>query len=396
MGHPLRLQAIAAAALVLALSGGTGAQSPAKPSAKGDGLLRTELSLVGRTASVSFAPNLRASDSAYRNLFAPAGKAEGRVRIGQLQTNGTLRLGTVSVGKPGASSLAFDLSIEAGSDGWQLDIAAADPSAGTGASSSAGKIPLSRQPGAVASPMLVAALVPVSRNTAQLLLTWGDVKAAAGVEFQEVQAPPRPPGAARQPPQPINRKHDDENVGARQTMLSQMNETALVDAQGARVSMLFERSFAKGSQPQSAAGTTRRSGLLADGPDFAKLMSTRDGAFVEFAEAPALRFTNDRPVRSGNLVLRPGNQAPGFPGAYSLWLKRAGSGWRFVFNQEPDVWGSQHDPKTDIAEVNATYSQGGDATRPLGIALVPTGADRWRLVIAWGPHEWAADFSAAQ
>jgi hypothetical protein len=125
-------------------------------------------------------------------------------------------------------------------------------------------------------------------------------------------------------------------------------------------------------------------------------MSTRNGAVVEFTEAPALRFTIDRAVRAGKVVLRPGNQAPAFPGAYSLWLKKAGAGWRLVFNQEPDVWGSQHDPKSDVGEVDLAYSKGGDASRPLGVTLEPGGADRWRMVLAWGPHEWAAQFTPAQ
>ena len=179
-------------------------------------------------------------------------------------------------------------------------------------------------------------------------------------------------------------------------MLSQLNETALVDAQGSRVSVTFARTFPKGTSSQSAAGTTRRAGLVVDGADFARLMTTRDGAVVELTEAPALRLAADKAVRSGNVVLRPGNQTAGFPGAYSVWLKRAGSGWRLVLNQEPDVWGSQRDPKSDVGEVDLRYSKDGEPSRPLGVALVPTAADRWRLVLAWGPHEWAADFAAAQ
>jgi hypothetical protein len=317
------------------------------------------------------------------------------VRIGQLETNGALKLGDVSVGKPGASPLRYDLAIEAASDGWQLDVTPTEASGDAGNLPPGGKVALTRQPNAAASPMLVAALVPITRDTAQIVLAWGDVKASTGVQFQEAQ-PPQRPGGARQPPPPVNRKHDDENVGARLTMLSQLNETALVDVQGARFSVLFARTFPNGSQPQSAAGTTRRPGLLVEGPDFARLMSTRNGAVVEFTEAPALRFTIDRAVRAGKVVLRPGNQAPAFPGAYSLWLKKAGAGWRLVFNQEPDVWGSQHDPKSDVGEVDLAYSKGGDASRPLGVTLEPGGADRWRMVLAWGPHEWAAQFTPAQ
>src|SRR5262245_39000456 len=119
MGHSLRLQAVAVGAFTVVLVAGTGAQAPAKAPVKADGLIHTELSLVGRTASISFAPDLRANDAAYRTLFASAGQIEGRMRIGELQTNGALRLGNVSVGKPGPSPLRFDLFIEGTSDGWQ-------------------------------------------------------------------------------------------------------------------------------------------------------------------------------------------------------------------------------------------------------------------------------------
>ena len=384
MGYSRRL-ALTVGVFALAFAVATAAQLPPKPALKPDGLLHTELSLLGRTASVAFASNLQANDAANRGLFAPASQTPARVRIGELQTNGGLRLASVPVAKPGR----YDLFVEAGSEGWQLDVAPA------GSSDSLGKIALSRERSAVASPILSAALVAVARDAAQLVLTWGDVKATASVQYQEVQIPQRQGGGGRQVP-PINRSHTDENVGARATMLSQLNEAALVDAQGSRFSVTFARTFPKGTSSQSAAGTTRRAGLVVDGPDFTRLMSTRDGAVVELTEAPALRMAVDKAVRSGTVVLRPGNQTPGFPGAYSIWLKRAGSGWRLVFNQEPDVWGSQRDPKSDIGEVDLRYSKDGEPSRPLGVALVPTAADRWRLVLAWGPHEWAADFAAAQ
>jgi hypothetical protein len=389
-----RLQAVSLGVFGLALAVHLGAQQPAKPSASADGLLHSELSLVGRTASVSFAPDLRAADAIHRGLLAPAGKIEGRARIGSLQTNGVLRFGTLAVLKPGAG-LRFDLWLEGAGDGWQLEFATVPAPGSTVTPSVVGKIPLARQPNATPTPTLIATLAPVGRDTAQLVLKWGDFKAAADLQIQEIQAPPRPAAAAaRGAPPPINRKHDDENVGARQTMLSQLNEAALVTPKGSRVAVQFARTFPKGTQSQSAAGTTRRMGLVVDGPDFARLMSTPDGGVVELTEAPALRLTIDTAMRAGKVLLRAGNQTPGYPGAYSVWLKRAGRGWRLLFNQEPDVWGSQRDPKSDVGEVDLTYSQGGDASRPIGVALEPTSADRWRLIITWGPHEWAADFSA--
>jgi hypothetical protein len=42
-----------------------------------------------------------------------------------------------------------------------------------------------------------------------------------------------------------------------------------------------------------------------------------------------------------------------------------------------------------------TYSGGHVASRPFAVALVPTGLDRGRLAIIWGPHEWTAEFGLA-
>jgi hypothetical protein len=380
MGYSARRQAIAAGVLAVGFAIGAAAQAPVKPAPKPDGLFHTELSLLGRTASISYAPDVRIPS------------AGGPVRIGELQTNGALRFGDLSIGRPGPG-LRFDLLLEPTGDGWQLDITGPATPGSANKPASLGKVALSRQKSAAASPTLSAALVPVARDSARLVLNWSDVTATTGFQFQEIQLPPRPAGSGRQTA-PVNRNHDDENVGARQTMLSQLNESALVDPQGQRVSVTFARTFPKGTQSQSAAGTQRRAGLVVDGPDFGRLMSTRDGAVVELTEAPALRLSIDRAVRAGNVTLRPGNQAPGFPGAYSLWLKRAGTGWRLVVNQEPDVWGSQRDPQSDLGEVDLTYSKGGDASRPLGVALEPVSANQWRLAIGWGPHDWTATFTA--
>ena len=393
MHNFLRLRAVTTGVCAIGFAVAVSAQAPARPAVKPDGLIHTELSLLGRTASVRFAPDLRANDPAHRTLFAN-GQASGRVRVGELQTNGALKFGDVSVGKPGLVPFRFELFLEAAGDTWQLTIAPVAAAADAAAAATPSKVALSRERAATAAPTLAAALVPVGRDTAQLVLTWGDIKAVAGVQFQDVQLPAR--GGGGRQVAPVNRTHTEENAGARLTMLSQLNEAAVVDASGARASVTFARTFPKGASSQSAAGTTRREGLVVDGPDFKGLMSTRDGAVVELTQAPALRLSIDKAVRAGSVTLRPGNQTPGFPGAYSLWLKRAGAGWRLLFNQEPDIWGSQRDPKSDLGEVDLVYAKGGEPSRPLGVALVPTSADRWRLVLAWGPHEWAADFATVQ
>ncbi len=136
-------------------------------------------------------------------------------------------------------------------------------------------------------------------------------------------------------------------------------------------------------------------GLDVGGVDYPRIATTADGAIVMLTEAAVPRLKIEAPLRFGTVTVRTENQAPKFPGMYGIWLKRVGSGWHLVFNNEPDAWGSQHNPKFDVAEIELTHSQGPEASRPFGVALEPTAADRGRLVILWGPHEWSADFVVA-
>ena len=103
------------------------------------------------------------------------------------------------------------------------------------------------------------------------------------------------------------------------------------------------------------------------------------------------RLKTELPLQYGEVVVDTDNLAPGFAGAYGLWLKRAGRGWRLVFTNEPDVWGTQYDAAFDAAEIELAYSYEDASARPFGVALTPTGADRGRLVLHWGPHEWTAE-----
>src|SRR5262245_12545542 len=119
MNHSLR-RAITGGVCAVGFAVAGSAQAPAKPAAKPDGLIHTELSLLGRTVSVLFAPDLRANDAANRALFAAG--SSGRVRVGELQTNSALKFGDVSVGKPGLTSFRYDLVLEAAGDGWQLGV----------------------------------------------------------------------------------------------------------------------------------------------------------------------------------------------------------------------------------------------------------------------------------
>jgi hypothetical protein len=378
--------------LIVALGANLGSQQPAgKAATAPDGLMRSELSLVGRTASVAVTPDLRASDPAYESLFAAGGpRSGGRVRIGQFSTTGALTFGTVSVGKTNPAGVRYDLWLEGAPDGWQLEFIDSPPPTDAQTAAAPARIVLPRSQSAAATPTLIAAFLPASRETGRFVLRWGGFTAESAVQFM-APLDRRPPAPGR-PNEPINRKHDEENRGARFLMLSQLNETALVLPKGSRLSIAFARSFPKEQRRLSAAGTNLRPGPGVDGPDFARLLSTANGAVVQLTEAPVPRMLTEVPLRFGSVVLRTGNQTAGYPGAYGVWLKRVGQGWRLVFNHEPDAWGTQHDPKFDAGEIEVVHSQGGDPSRPFAIALEPTATDRGRLLVHWGPHDWSADF----
>ena len=130
--------------------------------------------------------------------------------------------------------------------------------------------------------------------------------------------------------------------------------------------------------------------------DFAAMEALADGEVMRLTQGAVIRLRTETPLRFGDVAIPTGNLAPGFAGSYGLWLKRSGDEWRLVFNHEADSWGTQHDPAFDAAEIDVTYSRTGLGTRPLGAALVPATARNLQLVIHWGAHEWAADFTVAE
>jgi hypothetical protein len=388
--HP-RFVAAGFAVALFALANGVESQQANTRRDAPAGPLKSELSLQGQTARVTIEPDLRADAPPHRGFFS-ASDAPARVRIGSLETTGSLRFGDLTIGKTDPRGIRYDLWASGTAGSWSLEAAEAPKEGSDTPAGAVSSIPLVRRDGAEPSPVLVASLVPETGRAARLVVRWGDVEAAADLEFVD-PAPRRPRGRASEP---VNRKHDeDTSLLSRALMLAQRNETALVTPGGARISIHFARSFPRGerSATAAAAGVANTPGLGVDGPDFAKLMSTPDGAVVVLSEAAVPRLTIEAPVQFGDARLRTGNQGPGYPGAYGMWLKRAGTGWRLVFSDEPDTWGSQHDPKFDTAEIALDYSSGHDPSRPFTVGLVPAAPDSGRLRIFWGPHEWTTNYS---
>lgn len=131
--------------------------------------------------------------------------------------------------------------------------------------------------------------------------------------------------------------------------------------------------------------------------------STEQDAFQQLAAAEAgtiISFLRNRPsklmthtdLRFGETLIKTGNVAEDYPGVYSLWLKRVADGWSLVFNSKPDVWGTQHDPTADVAEVPLTFEARDEEAPNLTMELEEV-QDGGRLRIAWGSHQWTTTFS---
>ena len=375
------------------------APAAAQQSGNSDGLVRSQFSMtIARSVTVGFLPTLGADEPAHRELLMGSSR-EARVRVGKFRASPRFRMGALAVDAPsppssqtdnvlgpfedrGGHPQSFELWLARYGTSWALE--ASRPSDdGTAPSNVVWEVPLTRASVTTASPTLSAAVVPTADTAGLLSLRWGDYRWTARFTFADPPVDPAAAAAAERPglTNPEGNFLDlvDEVVStiARTWRLGERNESAIVlpDAAASRVAALYWKDQHVGH------------------PDFAAIASVAEGQVLRLTEAAVLRLRTMLPLQFGGVEIDTENLTPGFPGSYGLWLKRVGSGWRLVFNNEPDVWGTQHNPDFDAAEIDVAYSTAGESTRPLGVTLVPTGARSGRLVIHWGPHEWSTDFT---
>jgi hypothetical protein len=116
------------------------------------------------------------------------------------------------------------------------------------------------------------------------------------------------------------------------------------------------------------------------------------GAVLSSNLSAAMKLRTDVALDFGGVKILPGNVAKGFAGLYGLWLEKSAAGWRLVFTNEPDVLGSQWNPKSAVADVPIRYERAGSGSQRFAATLEdqPGGG---RLLITWGPHRWTADFT---
>ena len=420
----LQFRISACAVVLYALTQTAGPALAGQADEDADGLVRTGLVLNGRSISVDYDPAL---PSDHRSLLVlRAGSTQAAVRLGRIEGHRSLAIGTLAPDpdEPRGPAPDHDLWLMRTGAGWVLDArpveepteasedaASADADADGASAVDAeteeasaenadaenteaenedtegegedappsprpGRIPLAHRPLAEEAETLAVRLQPATDEAGTLELVWGRNRWTADFEFVELPRPPRPERTSNVSSGTSLTRDSDLEARYRAAALGSRNETALRTPDGAHIQVLFEQEL----------GT--------DGVDFAALESIGDGDLVELTEGAVIRLRSEVPLRFGDTLIPTDNLAPDFPGSYGLWLRASGPGWTLVFNNEPDSWGTQHDPAFDAAEVDIDHTHGGPyEDRPLGVSLVPAGGDAGRLVIVWGQHVWAADFS---
>ena len=391
------------------LVGTARAGQPTTPQDDTDGQFRTELTLSARQISVAYNPALRADDAVQAVLLtAPSVSTESGVLVARLTGPRTLRIGRLGPDPEPkvapASELKHDLWLTRTPEGWALDArpveepepepeaetdADADEDEGEGEGEDdpapeihpeSSRIPLRHHETQIAVDTLSVVLEPTGDDTGHLLLRWGAHLWTTDFEFVTLPRRPRPerrPG----PPRGSSRTRDtDTSARARAAALGTRDETALRTTDGAHIQVLFQKE------------------VETDSDDYAGIETTADGDVLQLTRAAVIRLRTEVSLRFGQTLVPTGNLSPDFPGAYALWLKKTGSGWRLVFNNEPDSWGSQYDPAFDAAEIDLSYTrvEPAEPDRPLAVYIAPLGVDENRLIIHWGVHVWTADFSIEQ
>ena len=149
----------------------------------------------------------------------------------------------------------------------------------------------------------------------------------------------RSTGRATHPGPAVDENDDNDNAARR----VRVNATAKLELPAGNVTVVYPL-------------------LPADGPDAAALATLDDGEVLELTRSMAIKLKTEVELRfTGGAVARPGNVAAAYAGVYSLWLRRAGDGWRLVLNREPDIWGTMRDAAADVGETPLVHQRVPDA-----------------------------------
>lgn len=126
--------------------------------------------------------------------------------------------------------------------------------------------------------------------------------------------------------------------------------------------------------------------------DYSKFQKVKTGDVFKFVGSRATKLSTDADLAFGDKIVKAHNFSENYPGVYSLWLKKTDEGWNLVFNQQPDIWGTQHESEFDVAEVALQSTTLDEKANEFLVKLEETDNGA-QLNMAWGNTQWSAPFS---
>lgn len=112
-----------------------------------------------------------------------------------------------------------------------------------------------------------------------------------------------------------------------------------------------------------------------------------DGQVWRLGMNDATTFETNSDLTFGDTVIQSGR--------YSIWAKKVSlDDWRLIFNSEPDVWGLDHDPASDIAEISLEISELAESVDRFTIELNPVDDGGAEALMEWATLQLRATFNA--
>ncbi|PCJ56347.1 MAG: hypothetical protein COA73_12335 [Candidatus Hydrogenedentota bacterium] len=133
--------------------------------------------------------------------------------------------------------------------------------------------------------------------------------------------------------------------------------------------------------------------LEADSKDHESFIGLNDGDVFEYVGGRAAKILTDKDLHFGDVVVKQGNAHPTYPGVYSIWLQKSGTGWRLIFNEEADVWGTMYNAEVNIYDIPMTVSKLDEPVEKFVVKLEKVGDNGGKMFISWGDTQWSAEFT---
>ena len=119
------------------------------------------------------------------------------------------------------------------------------------------------------------------------------------------------------------------------------------------------------------------------------LSQLQDGQIWRLGMNDATTVETNSDLTFGDTVLQAGR--------YSIWAKKVSpEDWTLIFNSEPDVWGLEHNPASDIAEIGLETSDLAETVEQFSIELHPIDDGNAEVLMSWATLQLRAVFSISE